>query len=100
MALLDDLIGRITGMPADARAQLEKEVMAATAGRFFIPSPGPQTEAYLSQADEVYYGGEAGGGKSALLVGLALEEHNRQPDPAPRERRREGHRQGRPGVRR
>ncbi|MBP27860.1 terminase [Methylobacterium sp.] len=75
MALLDDLIGRITGMPADARAQLEKEVMAATAGRFFIPSPGPQTEAYLSQADEVYYGGEAGGGKSALLVGLALEEH-------------------------
>ncbi|AWV18808.1 hypothetical protein A3862_27400 [Methylobacterium sp. XJLW] len=75
MALLDELIGRITGMPADARAQLEKEVMAATAGRFFIPSPGPQTEAYLSQADEVYYGGEAGGGKSALLVGLALEEH-------------------------
>lgn len=43
----------------------------------FIPNPGPQTEAYFSQADVLLYGGQAGGGKSALLIGLAVNEHNR-----------------------
>ncbi len=43
----------------------------------FIPSPGPQTEAYFSEADILLYGGQAGGGKSALLLGLALNEHER-----------------------
>ncbi len=39
------------------------------------PSPGPQTMAYESEADELFYGGSAGGGKSSLLVGLALTRH-------------------------
>lgn len=43
----------------------------------FIPSPGPQTEAYFSEADILLYGGFPGAGKSALLNGLALNEHNR-----------------------
>lgn len=43
----------------------------------FIPSPGPQTEAYFSKADILLFGGEAGGGKSGLLLGLALNEHER-----------------------
>jgi hypothetical protein len=41
----------------------------------WAPNPGPQTEAYLSEADELFYGGEAGGGKSALLAGLAATVH-------------------------
>lgn len=41
------------------------------------PFPGPQTEAYDSPADELFYGGAAGGGKSALLLGLALTSHKR-----------------------
>ena len=36
---------------------------------------GPQTEAYLSQADELLYGGAAGGGKSDLLLGVAFNDH-------------------------
>ncbi len=40
-----------------------------------IPNPGPQTQAYFCEADELYYGGQAGGGKSGLLLGLALNEH-------------------------
>lgn len=42
-----------------------------------MPYKGPQTEAWLSDADELYYGGSAGGGKSALLVGLALTAHQK-----------------------
>jgi len=39
------------------------------------PQPGPQTEAYWSDADITLYGGAAGGGKSSLAVGLALCQH-------------------------
>ena len=39
------------------------------------PYPGPQTQAYLSPADELYYGGAAGGGKTWLAIGLALTAH-------------------------
>lgn len=37
--------------------------------------PGPQTAALNSDADELFYGGAAGGGKSDLLIGLALTQH-------------------------
>jgi hypothetical protein len=41
------------------------------------PNPGPQHRAYYCEADELLFGGEAGGGKSDLLIGLALNEHKR-----------------------
>lgn len=41
------------------------------------PNPGPQTEAYFSEADELLYGGEPGGGKSDLCLGLAFTQHQR-----------------------
>lgn len=43
----------------------------------WVPLPGPQTLAYHSQADEVYYGGAAGGGKTDLVIGLAATSHRR-----------------------
>lgn len=43
----------------------------------WYPLPGPQMDAYLSQADIVGYGGAAGGGKTDLIVGLALTAHKR-----------------------
>lgn len=43
----------------------------------FIPSPGPQTDAWNSKADVLLYGGQAGGGKTALGIGLALCAHKR-----------------------
>lgn len=41
------------------------------------PNPGPQTAAFNSLADELYYGGGAGGGKSDLLLGLGTQAHMR-----------------------
>lgn len=43
----------------------------------WYPQPGPQTLAYKSKADILGAGGSAGGGKSSLLLGLALTRHVR-----------------------
>lgn len=39
------------------------------------PYPGPQAQAYLSDADELYFGGAAGGGKTFLHLGLSVTQH-------------------------
>lgn len=41
------------------------------------PSNRPQMSAYCNEADIIYYGGSAGGGKSDLLLGLALTDHKK-----------------------
>ena len=41
------------------------------------PLPGPQTQAYLSDADIIGYGGAAGGGKTDLACGKALTQHRK-----------------------
>lgn len=43
----------------------------------WIPSKGPQARAYYSEADVLLYGGEPGGGKSQLILGLAFNCHRR-----------------------
>lgn len=41
------------------------------------PLPGPQTDALMSKADILFYGGAAGGGKTDLLIGAAHTMHKR-----------------------
>ncbi|HXH11168.1 MAG TPA: terminase [Alphaproteobacteria bacterium] len=43
----------------------------------WTPLPGPQTQGYESPADILYFGGAAGGGKTFLLLGLAVTSHRR-----------------------
>ena len=45
--------------------------------RQWKPLPGPQTLAYETEADILFYGGAAGGGKTDLLLGVARREHHR-----------------------
>ena len=41
----------------------------------WYPQTGPQSLAYISQADELFFGGSAGGGKSDLILGLSVTSH-------------------------
>src|SRR5258707_15325587 len=43
----------------------------------WVPNPGPQSEAYSCAADLLLYGGQGGGGKSDILLGLAFTMHQR-----------------------
>ncbi len=77
MTTLDDLIARVGALPPDQQGAVWKDATAQTANFKWVPNPGPQTEAYFSKADVLLYGGEPGGGKSQLILGLAHNEHKR-----------------------
>lgn len=68
---LEDVIKRLTG---EERKELEK-LVEAELKKPFLPNPGPQTEALHSLADILLYGGQAGGGKTALEIGAFFDGH-------------------------
>lgn len=75
MSSLDEILARVNGLPDADRAALKKDVMERTKNDIWIPNPGPQTSAFYSPADLLLYGGQGGGGKTDLLAGLALTQH-------------------------
>lgn len=64
----------LLSLDEDEQAEISK--LLANAPVWF-PLEGPQMAAYLSQADVIGYGGAAGGGKTDLIVGSALNIHKR-----------------------
>src|SRR5262245_5340289 len=84
-----EMRARLVGMPLDGLASLISKLPANIKGALtnlpglavhlvpgrWTPSPGPQSMAYDSLADVLGYGGEPGGGKSQLLLGLAFTRH-------------------------
>lgn len=74
---LDRLEATFASMSKAELARVDKELMAATGDMRWIPNPGPQTAAYFSKADVMLYGGEPGGGKTELILGLAFNCHRR-----------------------
>src|SRR4051794_10341858 len=75
--LLDELVARLTQLPEKSRTEAIDLAVKSTATMAWVPNPGPQTQAFVCEADELFYGGEAGGGKTDLGIGLALTEHKR-----------------------
>ena len=77
--LLDELLARLTELSEEGRKEAIDLAVQSTATMAWVPNPGPQTQAFLCEADELFYGGEAGGGKTDLGIGLALTAHRRAP---------------------
>jgi len=67
----------VRSLTPEQRAKLEETITSDPSRSLWVPSPGRQALAYHSQARELFYGGAAGGGKSHLLIGLALTAHQR-----------------------
>ena len=88
--MLDELIKNFSSLSADELEklisekftpeqinQLHETIEKELPTQIWVPNSGAQTMAYLSEADEIYYGGAAGGGKSAMLCGLATTAHEK-----------------------
>lgn len=71
---LNDILQALDALPVGERDKVIADAQSMTDGMLFLPNAGPQLEAYYSEADELFYGGGAGCGKSSLLCGLAVNE--------------------------
>lgn len=75
--VLDELLAKYETLPEKGQAAFAEHIDRATGGLKWVPNPGPQTEAYFSKADVLLFGGEPGGGKTQLGLGLAFNCHER-----------------------
>lgn len=66
----------LSDLSPDESRKLDR-LLASELAKPWIPSAGPQTAAFLSKADLLLFGGAAGGGKSDLICGLSISEHER-----------------------
>lgn len=78
MSALAELEQYVAGLSKPELAELDR-MLAPELNSLWLPDPEnqPQTDAYYSKADLMLFGGSPGGGKSDLLVGLALTQHHR-----------------------
>jgi hypothetical protein len=75
--MLSELLKSFGALDSEDQESITEAAIESTKNMKWLPNPGPQTEAYFTEADELFYGGSAGGGKSALINGLAINEHGR-----------------------
>lgn len=74
---LDSFIDRLSGLEPEEKDRLFEEAKQIIGSDIWIANPGPQTAAYYSEADLLFYGGQGGGDKTDLMAGLALAQHQR-----------------------
>lgn len=74
---LDEVLQRLADKPPAELAEIDRQITEEKAELPWVPNPGPQTDAYFCEADELFYGGQAGGGKTDLALGLAVTAHRR-----------------------
>lgn len=70
-----ELLEYFKSLTPEQVAQLDQLLLSTSEP--WLPQPGPQTAAYHSKADELLFGGAAGGGKTDLLIGIASTQHRR-----------------------
>lgn len=67
---LADLEALIRQLGPEDLAELDK-ILEPELNECWLPTPGPQADAFYSEADLLLFGGSAGGGKTDLLLGLS-----------------------------
>lgn len=72
-----DMLSVLAALTEDVRNPLINDAVLATRDQKWVPNEGPQSDAFFCLADEMFYGGQAGGGKTDLGIGLALTKHKR-----------------------
>jgi hypothetical protein len=77
MTLIDDFVAQAPDLSDASRAQVIGRILGATGTMRWVPSAGPQAQAYFCPADVLLFGGQGGGGKSSLLLGASLTAHQR-----------------------
>ena len=75
-SVLERLDAMLNGLDPKRAAELDN-ILSEELKKPWLPTPGPQLEAYLSKADLLLFGGSAGGGKTDLICGLAINDHKR-----------------------
>lgn len=73
VATSEQILAALKEMTPEMRAAVDSFLMVVNPA-IWVPQAGPQSAAYHCQADIVFYGGSAGGGKTDLLLGLSLTE--------------------------
>jgi hypothetical protein len=74
---IKEILAALDGLPPQEQAAQFAAARGVVGKRLWEPNPGPQTDALFSDADELFYGGQAGGGKTSLILGMAATEHER-----------------------
>jgi hypothetical protein len=80
MALMDEVAAILDPMSADERHRMAiaARLRAVESGKVWFPLvDAPQEHAAACAADELFFGGSAGSGKTDLGIGLALTAHRR-----------------------
>lgn len=75
--LFDEMLAAYDALTPAEQAELDALIEEETGDMLWVNNPGPQAEAVECLADELFYGGQAGGGKTDLLIGLALSRHEK-----------------------
>jgi hypothetical protein len=76
-ALIDDLMANYGVMDDKKKAEVDDFLSERSAHRMWFPTVGPQLDAINCQADIMLYGGSGGCGKTDLILGAAIEYHQR-----------------------
>jgi len=76
-ALIAELMENYGAMSDEKKAEMDKLIGERSSNRLWFPTPGPQLDAINCKADILLYGGSGGCGKTDLIVGTAIENHQR-----------------------
>lgn len=75
--LMKNLMDNYASMSPEKQAEMDGLIAERSDNRLWFPTPGPQLDAINCKADIMLYGGSGGCGKTDLILGMAMESHQR-----------------------